>query len=156
MTLDVIIAHFQSNAMAYLAGIIVFGPLIFFTRRWSLPVIMWIIEILIYSVIMHIVIHYFVKIVVWFQSSTQMERAFDREKLVETWGTPLLDFWDRSKYDPTWIFYTEAVFVFLFCVLVFRMRPYKVQKIKPKAAPRPGQPGYKPGSTYSNPRSRKR
>ena len=142
--------------MTYGAAAIILGPAIFFTRQYSVPVILWIFEICVYSLMMHVVIHYFVKITVWFQSSTQMERALDRDKVVETWGTPLVEFWDRSLYDPSWIFYVECVFVIGFTVLVFKMRPFKTQKVKPKNIPKPGQPGYKPGSRPTQSGIRKR
>jgi len=145
MTVDQITAHFQEYAAYYGIGALVLLPIIFFTRRFSVPAILWSVEIAIYFIIFHVFLHGLVLTVRWFNKESQMKFLVE-EKTDPGWTTPLLEFWDRSQYNPEWIIYLEGAFLLGIILLVIRMRPMKVQKVKPKPPPRkPGQSGYRPG-----------
>lgn len=147
-----IVEHFQEFYLYYIGGAIVLAPLIFFTRKYSVPLIFFTVEIIIYSVLMHIFMHYLVAITRWFKEKSSMKalRADGRPVDAPEWGTPLIQFWEKELYNPEWIIYAEGVFLVAIIFLVFRYRPMKVQRVRDskyfnKKGGFEGKPG-RPGS----------
>jgi len=149
VSIDPIITHLQANWQIYAliaAGVI---PILYVTRRYSVPAILWSFEIIIYTSIFHVVMHGLVALVRWFKYNSEMEMP--QFKTDPGWKTPLLEFWQTDLYSPHWVLYIEIAALVFFTALVLRMRPIKPQKAQPKAPPkRPGQPGYRPGQTRGN------
>ena len=134
--MESIIAHVQEHAATYALIAACVLPVIYLTRRYSMPVIMWAIELVLYFVAMHIVVHFFVRLVRWFRLSTIPHY----EEIVDPgWQTPLVEFWDRALYIPEWIFYAEGIAVLLMIWAMIRYRPIKTQRFperRKKNAPR--------------------
>ncbi|MCA1902631.1 MAG: hypothetical protein LDL53_10510 [Candidatus Hydrogenedens sp.] len=133
---DIIYTHLLEHWQTYAIIAVFMVPIIFLTRKWSLPLIFYGIESCIYFVIMHIIVHYFVALVVWFKVNTDMKMLREEGKPPEVpdWGTPLIDFWNKNSYIPPWIAYVEIVFVILILLLVFKYRPPKLGPVKSKRA----------------------
>jgi len=127
--MEAVLAHVQEWWIAYAAGAACVLPLVYFTRRYSLPPLMWIGELLAYTVVMHVVLHLFVILTKWFKLNTTM---YWQEKVDPGWKTPLDRFWDRGEYNPGWLFYCEVVIIVLMIVAMIRYRPLKTQRILPK------------------------
>ena len=127
-----LLEHLQSNAAYYGGGAVVLAPIIYFTRRYSLPVILYVLEISIYLGILHLVMHYLVILTKWFKEQSSMEaRSADGSPAVTVeWSTPLTQFWDRALYEPQWVFYFECVAVLLIVGVVFRYRPMQIQRVR--------------------------
>ena len=141
MTADQLMAHFQENASIYAGALVILAPVFYFGRKWTVPFALWTLESLIYAVLFHVILHYVVAVVNWFKFESQMKMLVD-EKVDAGWRTPLVEFWRAELYNPGWVIYFEGVAALLIVALVLKMRPMKTQKIKPKPAKRPGQPGY--------------
>jgi len=126
--MDVVIDHFQQWYLAYAGAAVLCVPLIYFTRRYSLPFIQFCIEIALYSFIMHVLVWCVVGLATWFKNNSTMTALDEnkRTKDVAFWETPLLEFWNREAYNPTWVFWLECVFALVIVYLVFRFRPMKV------------------------------
>ncbi len=128
--MDLLVEHFQANIWIYLAGAVVVLPLVYLTRKWSVPAILYTIEIAIYMLIMHTSVFLLVKVTRWFKQESSM-RALRPDGTPEgapTWGTPYFEFWRRDLYDPPWIVYAELAFIVVIVYLVWRYRPLKVQR----------------------------
>ena len=125
--MDAVIAHFQACWIYYVTGFVLVVPTLYFTRDFSMPVVQWLLEWVIYATIMHVVVHYFIIFIIWFKMSTTM---YFNEKVDPGWQTPLAQFWKREDYSPSWLFYMELVFVVLVLLAMFRYRPMKTQKIR--------------------------
>lgn len=141
MTADQLMAHFEENWTIYAGVLAVLSPVLYFGRKWTVPVLLWTFESIVYAVLFHIFMHYLVAIVNWFKFESQMKMLVD-DKVDAGWQTPLVEFWRPELYNPGWIIYLEGVAALLMVALVLKMRPMKTQKIKPKPVKRPGQPGY--------------
>ena len=124
--MEAILAHIQDYAATY--GIIAACvlPVLYMTRRYSAPALMWGIELVIYSAIMHVVIHYFVIFVRWFRINTVPHY---QDFAPPEWMTPLGRFWDHTLYDPPWVFYAEFVALLLMIWAMVQFRPMKVQRM---------------------------
>ncbi len=132
--------HIKAYWMYYAGGGAIIFPLVYMTRKYSLPVIQWILETIIYSAIMHVVVHYFVFLCKMFKMSTSM---YWEKKTDPGWMTPLFQFWDKESYTPVWVFYIEIAFVVIVLAGMFRYRPIRPQRIvKRTPAPRGGSTRY--------------
>ena len=126
MDLQPIIEHFQTNAMIYILAAVVLIPTIFFTRKYSLPIIQYTLEIIIYSAGMHLVVGAVVRLFAWFKDQSSMKRAFDIQgETAPDWTTPLVQFWNTEGYSPEWVLYVEIVFAILIIIGVWRYRPLR-------------------------------
>ena len=129
--MDVVIAHFKEFYIYYIFGLLLLLPFIFLTRKWSLPVILYAIEVAIYWGLMHVSVFVIVKVAAWFKDQSSMKRAFS-EKTFESpdWNTPIVNFWERESYSPHWLFWVEVTLAVIVLLLVLRYRPMKVQHKK--------------------------
>ncbi len=145
--MEPLITHLQAYGVYYALGAVIVLPILYLTRRWSLSLIQWGVELCIYATIMHVVIHYIVAIAEWFNYESQMKMLKD-ERVHLGWETPLAYFWRRDEYNPTWIFWLEVIFLCVAVYLMYRWRPMITQKASPKRevlrkghAPRVRPPG---------------
>jgi len=135
---NLIYGHFEDNWKIYAIVLAFMIPIIIVTRKWSLPVIFYTIETTIYLVLMHIIVHVFVIVVVWFKVNTSMRalREDGTPAEVPDWATPLYDFWNLEAYIPKWIAYVEIAFVIAIILLVIWFRPPVLGPVKSKRAKR--------------------
>jgi len=131
-----ILDHFKENLTVYAIIGVFMVPIIIFTRKWSLPLIFYTIETLIYITAMHIIVHLFVILVVWFKVNTSMKMLRENgiPADVPDWKTPLYDFWNSTAYSPHWIVYVEVAFVVIIALLVIRFRPPALGPVKSRRA----------------------
>jgi len=126
---EIIRTHVAENAIAYGVAAVFFVIFVFFTRRYTLPVILYAIETLIYLVIMHIVVAGLTSFFAWLHNSTSMQAVRTKSPDVD-WDIPLIRFWYTEEYDPNWIYKMEIVFAVLILALVIRYRPMKIQRVR--------------------------
>lgn len=153
--MEAIQQHFQENLKYYIViAVVVLPPLLYF-RRYSLPFIAYVIEYCVYCVIMHVGMHVITYAGAWFKDQTTMKRArgLADQDYNPGWTTPWFEFWKRELYEPRWIFYVEIAFVVLIAILMWRYRPLRTQRKKPKPYGNKkntvGSAGAKPGN-YSS------
>ncbi len=126
--MDAVVAHFQEWYLAYAGGAVVLLPLLYFTRSYSLPIILFTIESVIYFAGMHTAMWCVVTMATWFKNNSSM-KALDSEgkvREVADWSIPYLEFWDKEQFNPEWVLYLECVFAVIIVGLVIRYRPLKV------------------------------
>jgi hypothetical protein len=126
--------HVQTYLKFYALGIVVAVPFLYFTRKWTLPLILYAVEMCIYFSIMHVIIHAFVGITAWFRTNSSI-RALRKDGMpidAVYWTTPLVRFWDKTVYDPQWLLYVEYGFMVAIVFLVLKYRPMHTQKPKPR------------------------
>jgi hypothetical protein len=128
--MEAVTAHFEEFYRYYLVGAIVVIPVLLLTRKYSLPLILFTIESIIYAGLMHFAVGTIVRVTRWFRENSSMRALREDGKPVDApeWTTPWIEFWNRDLYDPGWIFYMEIVFFVLVLVAVLRYRPMKVQR----------------------------
>lgn len=145
--MDVFLEHVEAHQNYYVAGgilLLALLPLVYVTRRYSVPMILYAIETVIYIGLMHFGVGLIARVAAWFKDQSSMKRAFGTQQ-AETpdWSNPWLAFWDRSQYNPDWLFWAEVALAALIVFLVWRLRPVRVRR-RPKAPPPKPRPG-----TYS-------
>ena len=134
--MEAVMQHVQERWQAYAVAAACILPLVVIFRRQVLPVLWYAFEICFYIATFHVVWFGMVRLARWFKFESS---TYVTEKEDPGWTTSLLEFWDRSQYKPAWLFYFEVVVVVLILYGVWRFRPFKIQKLKPRSAsPRKG------------------
>lgn len=129
-SMDELVAHFQDNAVGYGIGGVCLIPVIYVTRKYSVPLILYIVEFTIYAVAMHVVTWCVVTLTRWFKEQSSMRALRDdgRPEDAPEWGTPLIEFWKREEYDPNWVWIVEVILLVIILGLMWRYRPMKIQR----------------------------
>jgi len=135
--MEILTEHFQSYWMYYAIGAACLLPPIIYFRRWSLPLIQYAVEYVIYLGLFHVGLAVIVLVAGWFKDQSTMKRA---RGLVGAnynpgWETPWLEFWNRELYNPMWLFYFEIVVAVVVLVLMVRIRGIGVQRKKRRKIP---------------------
>ena len=128
--MDQVLEHLRANMTGYIILGVCLVPLLFLTRKYSIPLLMYAVEITIYFVIMHVVVWLFVGVTRWFKESSSM-RALREDGVPEgapDWSTPLVEFWDKAQYNPEWVAWVEIVLAIIVVALVIKLRPLKIQR----------------------------
>ncbi len=133
---NLLFGHFEDNWKIYAVVLVFLIPIVIVTRKWSLPFIFYTIETTIYLVFMHIIMHMFVALVVWFKVNTSMRalREDGTPAEVPDWATPLFDFWNLEAYIPKWVAYVEIAFAIIIILLVIWFRPPVLGPVRSKRA----------------------
>lgn len=122
------IDHFTEYYVTYIALLACVLPILYLTKAYSIPAMMYALELAIYFALMHVVVWGIVRVAFWFrQESTMRALSEDGPDPSEAWRTPLLEFWQTEAYNPSWLLYVEAAFAIIILYLVIRYRPMKVQ-----------------------------
>ena len=124
-----ILAHFRENARAYIILTICILPLIFVTRKYSLPFILYILEYSIYMIAVHTFIYALLNTARWFKENSSM-RALREDGVpidAPNWKMPYFEFWNTEFYTPQWVWKAEVVVALLLVGIMWRYRPMKVQ-----------------------------
>lgn len=121
--------HVEAHAVYYIVGAVVLLPLLYFTKRYSIPLILYAVEISIYLTVIHVVVHYIVAFLRWFKEQSEAD-PIKAGLVTYDWGTPMSKFWVREEYHPEFLFYMEVVFAVLILAAVLRFRPMKVQNVR--------------------------
>jgi hypothetical protein len=129
--MDAVIQYVQERWMGFAAGLICLGVVLYLTRRHSFPLMMWCAELLMYTFIMHTVVCGLVAVTAWFKFESQMKMLVSEKERVP-WNVPFKAFWDRSLYNPSWLFYLEIALVIVMIAGMIYYKPMVVQKLGPK------------------------
>lgn len=121
-----ILPYLKEYWLVIVIGVPLLIAIIVLTRRYSVPLIVFLIEFVVYSTVMHAVVHVGVRIFSWFKNTSSMKMVRDPDDYVD-WQTPLLRFWDMDVYNPGWIIGLEAVFIIIILALMYRFQPLKPQ-----------------------------
>lgn len=121
-----ILPFLKENAVLLIVVALLLGVIFYFTRRYSVPALVFLLQIVVLSYVMHVFIFVLVKVSAWFKSTSSMRIIHDETDHVY-WTTPLLRFWEWEEYDPNWIIWLELVLFIVILVLVHRLRPLKPQ-----------------------------
>lgn len=127
--MGIVAAHLQQYWIIYAIAGACLLPVLYATRRYSMPVLQWGVELAFCWGMLHVIIHYFIQMVKWFKLNTMM---YWHDKIDPGWQTPLKRFWDRAEYNPEWLFYLEVLAAVLMVAAMIRYRPMKVQRIRPR------------------------
>lgn len=126
--------YLPENWEVYAAFLLILLPIVVVFRKQMLPVLQWIIEIGIYMVIVHFLLHGVARLAAWFKTESQTYVIEERQRYA--WTTPIRQFWDRSLYNPEWLFWFELVLLAFIMFIVFKYRPMPVQRIRPNTRPK--------------------
>ena len=122
--------------MGYTALLVCLLPVLVMFRRQIFPVVCYLVELCFYLCAFHLVVHGTVRLARWFKLEST---TYVREKIDTGWQTPLIEFWKRELYNPGWLFYFELAVAGIILYMMYRLRPFRVQKYKPRGnAPRKG------------------
>lgn len=140
-----IIDHVGEYWPAYLIVIGCLVPLIIIFRKYAVPVLKYVFELLIYAGLLHGLLHLVVRLAAWFKVQSSFERAFGQQVSVD-WEIPLNNFWRPEMYEPRWLLYLELAIYAVIVYLVIKFRPMKRQKVKPR------KPKYPPAGSKARSR----
>lgn len=121
-----ILPHLKEFAVLYILGIPLLIGLIVVTHRYSVPAIVFGLEIVVGAFLLHCMVHVSTQVFAWFKNNSAMRMVRDPELDVH-WTTPLLRFWELEKYDPRWIIWVEVGLVLLLLLAIYHFRPLKPQ-----------------------------
>jgi len=132
-----ILDHLREHYRLYLGIGIPLLVVLVVSRKYSVPVILFAAEFAIYSAAVHVMVGCVVRLAAWFKDQSTMKRAHDivGENLNPGWQTPWLRFYDRSDYDPQWLFFFELVVVIGILVMMWRLKPIRPQKVVKRSPP---------------------
>ena len=125
--MDAFIEFVQANWMGLVAVGVCLLPFMYFTRKYSVPVLLFAVEFVIYTCLLHIVLHGVVRVTAWFKFESQM-KMLEQDKVAVSWWIPVKRFWDFDLYNPYWLPYVEMALLAGALVLMIRYRPMRVQK----------------------------
>ncbi len=129
--MDVVQEHLREHYKLYVGIVLVLLPPVVFFRRYTIPAILYTIEFVVYCVLMHCLLGGVIRLASWFKAESAMKRAFDSVRDTNPqWKTPIVYFYDRSLYNPQWVFYLEIAAVIAILVLMYKYRPLRAQKKK--------------------------
>ena len=100
-------------------------PLLYVSRRYVGPLILWVGETILYIGSLHLLLHGIVRLARWFHLESAM---YFEERTDPGWNVPIVGFWRPEEYNPEWLFYFQLAALCVITFLVFRLRPLKVQK----------------------------
>ena len=127
--MDAVQEHLREHYKLYVGIFLVLLPPVVFFRRYSIPAILYAIEFVVYCALMHLLLGGVARLASWFKAESAMKRAFDR--LADSnphWTTPFQHFYDRTLYNPKWLFYVECAATVAILVLMYKWRPLRAQK----------------------------
>lgn len=126
----IVMEHLQEHLVAYIVLTLLALPLLYITRRYSVPTILYTFELSFYYACLHVVMNLIVQVTKWFKINSSM-RALKEDGTPEgapEWRTPLLEFWKSEEYDPHWVLYVELAIMAVLLYIVWRYRPLRIQK----------------------------
>ena len=154
--MEAVLAHLKEYYVLYGAALLVLAPALYFTRKYSLPIIFYVLETIVYLCMMHTAMWLIVSLTRWFAENSSMRALREDGRPMDTpeWGTPLLNFWQVESYDPHWVVYVEAAAALIIMLLVWRYRPlrikYKGKKRHFANEGKAGKPAYPNWRNYSS------
>lgn len=127
--MDAVLGHFREHYKLYAGILLVSLPPILIFRRYTIPAILYTVEFVVYACLMHALLGGVIRLASWFKAESAMKRAFETAASVNpNWKTPFKEFYDRSQYNPQWLFYVEIAALAAILVLMWKYRPLRVQK----------------------------
>jgi len=129
MDINTVLEHFQTNATAYIVLGVCALPILFVTRKYSVPLILYAVEYAIYLLIVHSLFYAVLNLAKWFKTNSSMRalRADGTPADSPDWTMPYIEFWNRDLYVPSSVFWAEVVAAVLVFIAMWRYRPMKVQ-----------------------------
>ena len=143
--------HLSQNAIAYAVTLACIVPILYVSRRHTFPLIMQALEWTTYAIVVHFMVGGIVRFFAWFRDASSFKNAGvgTQEEAEGGFSTPLFDhFWDRSYYEPQWLFYVELSILLVVLFLAWKYRPVTWNKNSYKG--KPGAPGSKGAATKLN------
>ncbi len=142
--------HVSQNVVAYGVTSACVLAVVYVTRRQTLPYIMQLVEWVAYAVTVHFFVGGIVRFFAWFKDASALKNAGLEEALAQAvYTTPLFDrFWDRSLYEPEWIFFLELALILAAWIVAWKYRPVTWNKNYYKG--KPGAPGAKAAASKLN------
>lgn len=135
--MDVLAQHFTEWWRVYVVVAILVLPVVVIFRRYTVPAILYTVELAIYLCIVHVLLSGVVRLAGWFKDQSTMKRArgLTEQSFDPGWTTPVPRFWDLDAYNPHWLVYLEAVLALGIVFMMWKYRPMQVQRAKKKPAP---------------------
>lgn len=129
--MDATIQFLQERWIGVVAGLVCVVAVLYFTRRYSMPAVFWGVEFAAYVAVLHVVVCGLVHVAAWFKYESQMKMLVSEKEQVP-WDVPLKQFWDRTLYHPSWIFYLEIFLAVAIFAAMIWYKPMRVQRFRPK------------------------
>lgn len=120
----------KGDGLVYLIIFASVLPLLYIFRSWTWPVIAYTLELVIYTVALHVFFHYFLLVATWFRGATSIRVLADGTTVTPPpMETPLFEFWRRELYSPEAVYYLEIGCFFALIYVVWRFRPMSLEKV---------------------------
>lgn len=135
--------HFQEHATLYIVGVPLLLIAIYFSRYYSVPAILFSLEFMLYTAVMHTTVHTLTRLFAWFKNSSSM-KALQADGVpldAVTWTTPWKQFWEWETYDPEWIPWLEGACLVIIALLMFKFRSFTpIKRRRSRYVPPPPKP----------------
>lgn len=127
--MDLVLGHLQQYTREYVILGVCTLPILFVTRKYSVPVILYFVEYCIYLFCVHALLYAVLNLARWFKENSSMRALRSDGKPVDapTWKMPFMEFWDTHAYDPQWMWKIEILIAVFIFIGMWKYRPMKVQ-----------------------------
>lgn len=127
--MELVLDHLRANAQAYIIIGVCALPIIFVTRKYTVPIILYIVEYIIYLFCAHSMLYAVLNLAKWFKTNSSMKalRPDGTPADAPTWAMPYFEFWKTELYEPGWIWKFEIFLAIAIFGAMWRYRPMKVQ-----------------------------
>lgn len=122
----------QNNGFVILLVVLAALPFCYIYRQYTYPFFFHVAEGVIYASVVHAVLSGLVRLAAWFKEASSFDRA------AVNWTTPLFAPWDRSAYEPQWVFWLTISAWVLIAYIIIVIRPVGT-KNKYRRAPETGK-----------------
>lgn len=127
--MDAVVEHLKEYYLFYVIASVGLLPVLYVTRKWSGPFLLYVVETALYLSLMHVAVYVLVLVTAWFKETSSMKALQKDGRPLDApdWGTPILEFWDKAAYQPGWLVWVEVVFAAIIVFLVWRYRPMRIK-----------------------------
>ncbi len=119
--MDALIQNLQQNIVMYAILVVAITPILYVFRKWTGPFLFHTFEGVVYASIVHLILSAMLYLFGGFKNATNMDAAGPQGAV--NWKTPLFTPWERELYNPSWIFWVNAVAWIFIIYLVIFVRP---------------------------------
>lgn len=125
--MEPIITAIRENLTIVAVIAVLLVPAIYFMQQKAAAFVFHTIEYFVYVLLMHYMLYAMVQVAAWYKQSTAMTVVEEGAERAMPFNTPAgiisENFFNRALYNPTWLFYFEAIMCVALLYLVVVVRP---------------------------------
>ena len=137
--MEAVVQHVTNNVVGYAALAAFLVPFLIIFRRHVWPLVFHTCEVIVYSVVFHVVFGGIVRFLAWFRDASSFEH-YDTTGVVNqlSFTTPMTNFWIKELYVPQGLYFFELAAFAAIVFIVIWFRPLGTQNYYRGKGDQPG------------------